>query len=100
MRVHEKRGDLWVIELPEPALSFFERFGQMPLPPYIRREPDASDARRYQSVFARRHGAVAQLDLVDDYPALQGIAAPAFAGGHLGDAGVVGTFASSSGSKS
>lgn len=59
LRTIEKRGDLWVIELPEPALTFFERFGQMPLPPYIRREPDASDARRYQSVFARRQGAVA-----------------------------------------
>jgi S-adenosylmethionine:tRNA ribosyltransferase-isomerase len=59
LRTIEKRGDLWVIELPEPALPFFERFGQMPLPPYIRREPDASDARRYQSVFARRQGAVA-----------------------------------------
>ena len=59
LRVIEKRGDLWVIELPEPALGFFERYGQMPLPPYIRREPDAADARRYQSVFARRQGAVA-----------------------------------------
>jgi S-adenosylmethionine:tRNA ribosyltransferase-isomerase len=59
LRVIEKRGDLCVVELPEPALAFFERYGQMPLPPYIRREPDASDARRYQSVFARRHGAVA-----------------------------------------
>jgi S-adenosylmethionine:tRNA ribosyltransferase-isomerase len=59
LRVIEKRGDLWIIELPEPALAFFERYGQMPLPPYIRREPDAADARRYQSVFARRHGAVA-----------------------------------------
>ena len=54
-----KRGDLWVVELPEPALGFFERYGQMPLPPYIRREPDEADATRYQSVFARRHGAVA-----------------------------------------
>jgi len=52
----EKRGDLWVIE---PALGFFERFGQMPLPPYIRREPEASDETRYQSVFARKKGAVA-----------------------------------------
>jgi S-adenosylmethionine:tRNA ribosyltransferase-isomerase len=59
LRVIEKRGDLWVIELPEPALAFFERYGQMPLPPYIRREPDASDSMRYQSVFARRRGAVA-----------------------------------------
>jgi S-adenosylmethionine:tRNA ribosyltransferase-isomerase len=55
----EKRGDLWVIELPEAALPFFERYGQMPLPPYIRREPDAADSSRYQSVFARRQGAVA-----------------------------------------
>jgi S-adenosylmethionine:tRNA ribosyltransferase-isomerase len=59
LRVIEKRGDLWVIELPEPALAFFETYGQMPLPPYIRREPDAADARRYQSVFAKRHGAIA-----------------------------------------
>jgi S-adenosylmethionine:tRNA ribosyltransferase-isomerase len=55
----EKRGDLWVVELPEPALAFFERYGQMPLPPYIRREPDAADSTRYQSLFARRRGAVA-----------------------------------------
>jgi len=59
IRILEKRGDLWSVELPEPALGFFERYGQMPLPPYIRREPDAGDATRYQSVFARRDGAVA-----------------------------------------
>jgi len=55
----EKREDLWVVELPEPALGFFEKYGQMPLPPYIRREPEAADSTRYQSIFARRHGAVA-----------------------------------------
>lgn len=59
LRVVEKRADLWVIELPEPALPFFERYGQVPLPPYIRREPDAADIQRYQSIFARRQGAVA-----------------------------------------
>jgi len=59
IRIVEKSGDLWIVELPEPALPFFERYGQMPLPPYIRREPDAADALRYQSVFARRDGAVA-----------------------------------------
>ena len=59
IRILEKHGDLWAVELPEPALAFFERYGQMPLPPYIRRAPDAADATRYQSVFARRDGAVA-----------------------------------------
>lgn len=33
--------------------------GRLPLPPYIRREPGADDAERYQTVFARRVGAVA-----------------------------------------
>jgi len=33
--------------------------GKVPLPPYIRRDPDASDQRRYQTVFARRPGAIA-----------------------------------------
>ena len=59
IHIVEKRGDLWVVELPEPALAFFERYGQMPLPPYIRREPDAADITRYQSLFARKRGAVA-----------------------------------------
>jgi S-adenosylmethionine:tRNA ribosyltransferase-isomerase len=31
----------------------------MPLPPYIEREPDASDTERYQTVFASTAGAVA-----------------------------------------
>ena len=59
IRVLEKRGDLWVVELPAPALEFFEAQGQMPLPPYIRRAPDAADALRYQSIFAARSGAIA-----------------------------------------
>jgi len=59
IRIVEKRGDLWAVELPEPALAFFERYGQMPLPPYIRREPNAADSTRYQSLFARKRGAVA-----------------------------------------
>jgi len=37
----------------------FEAVGQVPLPPYIRRAPRADDRERYQTVFARRPGAVA-----------------------------------------
>ena len=33
--------------------------GSMPLPPYIRRESDAEDAARYQTVFAHTPGALA-----------------------------------------
>lgn len=41
-------------------LAALERYGAMPLPPYIRRTaPDCRDARDYQTVFAERPGAVA-----------------------------------------
>jgi S-adenosylmethionine:tRNA ribosyltransferase-isomerase len=33
--------------------------GEIPLPPYLHRAPEASDAERYQTVFAERPGAVA-----------------------------------------
>jgi S-adenosylmethionine:tRNA ribosyltransferase-isomerase len=42
-------------ELPE----LLRRHGHVPLPPYIRRDDDAADQARYQTVYARRDGAVA-----------------------------------------
>lgn len=36
-----------------------EKIGTMPLPPYVKREADASDRSAYQTVFAEREGAVA-----------------------------------------
>src|SRR5438067_121062 len=59
VRVMAREDELWRIALPAPALEFFERFGAVPLPPYIRRAPDALDRERYQSLFAREPGAVA-----------------------------------------
>jgi S-adenosylmethionine:tRNA ribosyltransferase-isomerase len=35
------------------------RYGAVPLPPYIRRAPEASDTERYQTVYARAEGSVA-----------------------------------------
>lgn len=32
-----REGDLWRVRLPAPALDFFDRWGQVPLPPYIQR---------------------------------------------------------------
>jgi S-adenosylmethionine:tRNA ribosyltransferase-isomerase len=60
----------WRVELVGTAeadgadLELLERTGRAPLPPYIRRERDgdprtALDRERYQTVFAREHGAVA-----------------------------------------
>jgi len=41
------------------AFALLERFGHVPLPPYITHADTAEDARRYQTVFARHPGAVA-----------------------------------------
>lgn len=39
--------------------TIIERLGHVPLPPYIKREDEASDRERYQTVFARQGAAVA-----------------------------------------
>jgi S-adenosylmethionine:tRNA ribosyltransferase-isomerase len=59
LRLVARHSDLWEVALPEPAVDFFERCGEVPLPPYITRAPDAGDRERYQSIFARVRGAVA-----------------------------------------
>ncbi len=41
------------------VFALLERHGALPLPPYITHDPDASDATRYQTVYARVPGAVA-----------------------------------------
>ena len=54
-------GDSWLAAFaPSDRFSeWLERFGAVPLPPYIRRKPEESDRERYQTVFARSEGAVA-----------------------------------------
>ncbi len=59
VRVIGREGDLWRVGFPGAALEFFEKWGDVPLPPYIHRTPDANDRERYQSIFARERGAVA-----------------------------------------
>lgn len=59
VRLLGREGDLWRIALPAGVLEFFERWGEVPLPPYIRRAALPADRERYQSVFARERGAVA-----------------------------------------
>ena len=42
-----------------PVEDILERYGKLPLPPYITHAADAEDEERYQTVFAREQGAVA-----------------------------------------
>ena len=41
------------------ARDVMDRYGAVPLPPYIHRPPDAEDRERYQTVYARTDGSVA-----------------------------------------
>lgn len=65
-RVLSRRDKIWTLSLRSRGSSVgqaLERAGRMPLPPYIHREdegePPVDDAARYQTVYARKQGAVA-----------------------------------------
>ena len=49
----------WLIEFSEAPDSYIQNSGRMPLPPYIKREPDEGDRDSYQTVYAEREGAIA-----------------------------------------
>ncbi|AKD26106.1 S-adenosylmethionine:tRNA ribosyltransferase-isomerase [Polynucleobacter duraquae] len=52
-------GRFYEVRFPENVLDLLERFGELPLPPYIEHQPDQEDANRYQTVIAKNPGAVA-----------------------------------------
>ena len=52
-------GGLFHLQFPSDPLRLLERFGHVPLPPYIEHSDAADDEQRYQTVFASRPGAVA-----------------------------------------
>jgi len=43
----------------DAVMDLLETAGQVPLPPYIQRQPDEADLERYQTVYAEHRGAVA-----------------------------------------
>ncbi len=51
--------DLFILEFKAPVLELLERYGAIPLPPYITHTPGPQDDQRYQTVYARTPGAVA-----------------------------------------
>ncbi len=71
VHIHNKEGETFPVEMigydgrfyevrfPENVFELLERFGELPLPPYIEHLPDHDDAQRYQTVIAKNPGAVA-----------------------------------------
>ena len=60
----EKLPDAYVVAFTwePPGLSFaevLEQCGEIPLPPYIKREAETGDAERYQTIYAKDEGSVA-----------------------------------------
>lgn len=61
LEVGPRRGETLIevtLRAPDVEAALNEA-GQMPLPPYIARQPELADRERYQTVFARAPGAVA-----------------------------------------
>lgn len=62
-QVIARHDDLFELADPdgrhERLASFIQMHGEIPLPPYIDRPPNAADKERYQTVFAHSPGAVA-----------------------------------------
>ncbi len=56
-----RQGDFYVLQFQDGSApeALFVEHGHMPLPPYIKRDDEAFDEERYQTVYARENGAVA-----------------------------------------
>jgi S-adenosylmethionine:tRNA ribosyltransferase-isomerase len=80
-------GEFYLLrfEVPGALETWLQEAGKLPLPPYIRREPGADDAERYQTVFARESGAVAAptAGLHFDQPLLDALRAAGIGFGHV-----------------
>ena len=61
VKVVRKENDLFYIEFNSNLSSYdiLEKYGHIPLPPYIERSADKSDENRYQTIYAKESGAVA-----------------------------------------
>jgi S-adenosylmethionine:tRNA ribosyltransferase-isomerase len=55
----ERRTRLVHLRSPLPVEDAIERYGHVPLPPYIKRGDETADIERYQTVYARESGSVA-----------------------------------------
>jgi S-adenosylmethionine:tRNA ribosyltransferase-isomerase len=52
-------GEFYVLRFDRPVEEVLESIGEVPLPPYLQRDAEPIDSERYQTVYARRQGAVA-----------------------------------------
>ncbi len=49
----------WIVIFNQDADDFIQNYGKMPLPPYIERESEEKDKETYQTIYAKKDGAIA-----------------------------------------
>jgi len=59
VEVLAREAELFRLRFEHPVLPLLESHGEVPLPPYIRRDTEAADRERYQTVYAQSAGAIA-----------------------------------------
>ncbi len=59
LKVDKRDEKFFLISADKPVMDILESNGMTPLPPYIKRRANSKDSRRYQTVYAKKEGAVA-----------------------------------------
>ena len=57
--VSAREGELFSLTFSVDIMPFLDKYGKVPLPPYLNRSAGEADIERYQTVYARDPGAVA-----------------------------------------
>lgn len=57
--IKEKIDKLWLIEFNRNDFDIINKYGRVPLPPYIKRKSEKTDEEFYQTVYARQIGSIA-----------------------------------------
>ncbi len=57
--VGERAERFYTLHFPDSCFTLLERYGRLPLPPYITHAADAYDETRYQTLYATEPGAIA-----------------------------------------
>ncbi|AFZ83473.1 S-adenosylmethionine:tRNA ribosyltransferase-isomerase [Candidatus Kinetoplastibacterium blastocrithidii TCC012E] len=57
--IFSRSNDFFLLNFSENIAIVLEKYGDIPLPPYIKKQKDNSDELRYQTIFAKNPGAVA-----------------------------------------
>ncbi|HZX28575.1 MAG TPA: tRNA preQ1(34) S-adenosylmethionine ribosyltransferase-isomerase QueA [Telluria sp.] len=55
----ERAGEFFTLHFDADVFELIERYGRLPLPPYIEHAADQVDEQRYQTVYSKEPGAVA-----------------------------------------